>query len=162
MVTRVKPSRLGSGLTAQISRSVGETSRCAAGLARRLQGGDTVLVSGPVGSGKTVFIKALARVLGVRPVVRSPSFVVLASYPVRRGDRIRTLVHIDCYRLKRRTELETIGVRDYLNSGCSLVAVEWPDQFPWAWPGRRLVRVSLKPTSKTTRRIVIKVPAGRA
>lgn len=161
MVTGVKKSPARSEPAVRVSRSVGETARIASGLARRLRGGDAVLVSGPVGAGKTVFIRALARALGVGRPVRSPSFMVLAVYPVRR-DRIRLFVHIDCYRLRRRAELAAIGLYEYLGSSQAVVAVEWPEKCRGAWVGRRAVQVMIRPISKTSRRLLVRFYADRS
>ena len=83
---------------------------------------------GPLGSGKTVFVKGLAEGLGVEPrAVSSPTFVIAQQYAVPRGPD--ALYHVDLYRLERAEELESIGFYDMLAPG-GVIAVEWADRFP--------------------------------
>ncbi len=154
MIPRVKKNRR----DAWLSRSVAETRRIASGLAGRLRGGELILVNGPVGAGKTTFIAALAKSLGVNRRVRSPSFVLFSVYPARRK-RIEVFIHADCYRLKRRPELSSLGLAEYIKSDRAVVAVEWSSRFPSAWSGQRLVRVSLASVTKTARRVVVRFEA---
>ncbi len=90
---------------------------------------------GPLGAGKTLFVKGLAEGLGLDPsVVASPTFVIANEYPLPDG---RRLVHVDCYRLERIEELENAGWLDWLAPG-SVVAVEWPDRIPGVLPADHL------------------------
>jgi tRNA threonylcarbamoyladenosine biosynthesis protein TsaE len=97
--------------------------------------GAVVLLSGPLGAGKTRFVKGLASGLGVpADRVQSPTFVVAQELPLPRGG---ALVHVDCYRIASEAELESAGLLDWLAPG-ALVVVEWPDRVPGAWPRDRL------------------------
>jgi tRNA threonylcarbamoyladenosine biosynthesis protein TsaE len=87
--------------------------------------GVTVLLSGDLGAGKTVFVQGVGDALG-RVRVRSPSFTLINEYPT---DRF-TLVHADFYRLEREGADE-LGLEDYLNEECVLF-VEWPER--WRTP----------------------------
>ena len=79
-----------------VTRSEGETEELAAELGKRLRGGEVLLLVGELGTGKTVFVRGLARGAGVDPAeVSSPTFVLLTSYPGR-----LTLHHADLYRLR--------------------------------------------------------------
>jgi len=90
---------------------------------------------GPLGAGKTAFVKGLAQGLGLDPArVASPSFVIASEYPTPRGLR---LAHLDCLRVGSEEELENAGFLDLLVSGVVL-AVEWSDRFPEALPEDRL------------------------
>jgi tRNA threonylcarbamoyladenosine biosynthesis protein TsaE len=90
---------------------------------------------GPLGAGKTAFVKGLAQGLGVDPArVASPSFVIASEYATPRGLR---LAHVDCLRVESQDELETTGFLDLLVPGVVL-AVEWSDRFPQALPEDRL------------------------
>lgn len=85
---------------------------------------------GPLAAGKTVFVKGLARGLGVDPrLVSSPTFVIAQQYRLMEGPD--TLHHLDLYRLESEGELETVGLYDMLAPG-SVLAVEWADRFPGA------------------------------
>lgn len=100
---------------AELGRSIG-----ARGLA--------IALVGPLGAGKTVFVKGLATGLGVDPrVISSPTFVIAQQYALSSGPE--RLHHVDLYRLESSVELETIGFYDMLTEG-QVVAVEWADRFP--------------------------------
>jgi tRNA threonylcarbamoyladenosine biosynthesis protein TsaE len=106
-----------------ITYSPEETAALAGSLAAGLSGGEVIGLSGDLGSGKTCFTQGLAVGLGVKGRVRSPSFIVMASY---RG-RLR-LHHADFYRLGRAEELEELGLEDCVDSG-SVLVVEWAEKF---------------------------------
>jgi tRNA threonylcarbamoyladenosine biosynthesis protein TsaE len=87
---------------------------------------------GPLGSGKTVFVKGLAEGLGVDPrIVSSPTFVIAQQYAIPAGlpTGPETLHHLDFYRLASEAELESIGFLDWLRPG-QVLAIEWLDRFP--------------------------------
>jgi tRNA threonylcarbamoyladenosine biosynthesis protein TsaE len=100
---------------AQLGRSIGA-------------GGLTLALVGPLGAGKTVFVKGLAEGLGIDPrAVSSPTFVIAQQYPIPIGPE--ALHHVDLYRLESAVELESIGFDDMLAGG-QVLAVEWADRFP--------------------------------
>jgi len=93
-------------------------------------GGLTLALVGPLGAGKTVFVKGLAEGLGIDSrVVSSPTFVIAQQYPIPTGPE--TLHHVDLYRLESAAELDSIGFDDMLAGG-QVLAVEWADRFPEA------------------------------
>ena len=107
------------------------TRRATIQLAQRLepwlQPGDLLLLAGELGTGKTFFVRALARALGVPSNVRvtSPSFALVHEYPAR-----IPLVHADLYRLRSIDEVRTLGLRELREH--ALVVVEWGE--PYAEP----------------------------
>jgi tRNA threonylcarbamoyladenosine biosynthesis protein TsaE len=108
-------------------------------------------LEGPLGAGKTVFVKGLAQGLGIDPrTVASPTFVIASEYVAAGGMR---LAHVDLYRLESAAELEGAGFLDLLGPG-AVVVVEWADRFPEALPlgrlGLRLERPSggVSPTQR--------------
>lgn len=84
---------------------------------------------GPLGAGKTTFIKQLCRQKGVTSPVTSPTFSIINQYDYPGG----TLFHIDLYRLKDEDEALRAGVEDCLYSG-SICLVEWPERAPGLFP----------------------------
>jgi tRNA threonylcarbamoyladenosine biosynthesis protein TsaE len=112
------------------------TERLGAALARSFDtAGAIVLLSGPLGAGKTRFVKGVAAGLGIDPEhVQSPTFTVAQELPLAGG---RALVHVDCYRIASETELESAGLLDWLAPG-ALVVAEWAERVPHAWPEDRL------------------------
>lgn len=120
------------------SRSAEESRNAAAALGEAIETTDptealVVALIGPLGAGKTEWVKGLAEGLGVDArVVASPTFVIASEYPGGRG-----LAHVDLYRLDSEEALEATGFRDLLRPG-AVVAVEWADRFPSLLPADRL------------------------
>lgn len=105
--------------------------------------GATVLaLTGDLGAGKTAFVKALARELGIVEHVTSPTFVIMKTYDLsvegnkatRQQFGFKSLAHIDAYRLESAHELEVLGWNELLADSEALVAVEWPEKVPGAIP----------------------------
>ncbi|WP_156757880.1 tRNA (adenosine(37)-N6)-threonylcarbamoyltransferase complex ATPase subunit type 1 TsaE [Actinokineospora pegani] len=87
-----------------------------------LRAGDLVLLSGPLGAGKTALTRGIAAGLGVRGRVSSPTFVIARQHPA--GERGVPLVHVDAYRLGGDlAELDDLDLDSELET--SAVVVEW-------------------------------------
>lgn len=107
-------------------------------LAARLRGGEWLLVSGPLGAGKTTFVRGLARGLGYDGTVRSPTFTLVAVYSTR-----PVLVHADLYRLNEGAGADDLGLDDLAAEVDAVVVVEWADRFPDVGAGRDAVAVDI-------------------
>ena len=93
--------------------------------------GMVIRLSGPLGAGKTVFVKGLAQGLGLDPrIVSSPTFTLVNEYDLGRA---RRLAHADLYRVESEIALEEVGFFDLMEVGTILVA-EWGDRYPHAFP----------------------------
>lgn len=88
-------------------------------LAREVREGDLLVLTGPLGAGKTTFTRGLGEGLGVRGAVTSPTFVLARTHPSRVDGP--ALVHVDAYRLTSAVELDDLDI-DYAHS---VVVVEW-------------------------------------
>ena len=131
------------------TRSQEDTERLAAALAATLRAGDVLLLSGPLGAGKTAFVRGLAGGLGIDPgEVSSPTFTLVHEY---RGGRLR-LFHADLYRLgtagAEDLGLDELGVRD------GVLAIEWPDRLGHAFRGAMEVTIAI--VDETSRRISVR------
>jgi tRNA threonylcarbamoyladenosine biosynthesis protein TsaE len=100
------------------SASSAETERLGADLAKSLNPGDLVLVSGELGSGKTTFVRGACRALGVSGPVTSPTFTIGHLYD---GDCVE-IAHLDLYRL---SEIDPAILEDYVTPD-RITFVEWP------------------------------------
>jgi tRNA threonylcarbamoyladenosine biosynthesis protein TsaE len=108
-----------------LSRSEGETMEIAETFAAALEDGDWILLTGPLGAGKTAFVRGLAAGLGVDPRrVHSPTFTLVSEYPGRRA-----LAHVDLYRVGEARELSELGLDDLIERRV-VVAVEWGERLP--------------------------------
>ncbi|MDY0090061.1 MAG: tRNA (adenosine(37)-N6)-threonylcarbamoyltransferase complex ATPase subunit type 1 TsaE [Flavobacteriaceae bacterium] len=83
-----------------------------------------ILFNGEMGAGKTTFIKALAKEIGVSDVISSPTFSLINEYETTNGEPV---YHFDFYRLKNESEALDFGVEDYLYSG-NYCFLEWPEK----------------------------------
>jgi len=122
-----------------ISHSVAETTKQAHRLARRLHGGDVIGLVGHLGAGKTTFVQGLARALGIKKHITSPTFVLLHAYTLpKQFNSITTFVHVDCYRLHAHQQLIDIGIREYLDDPHTLTVIEWAEKVKSLLPARTL------------------------
>lgn len=98
-------------------------------LGARLNPGDIVTLSGPLGAGKTTLTQGLARALGIREDVTSPTFVLMNEYP-----GTPPLLHLDAYRMENLgwDELRDAGLEEFLGRTDAVRIVEWPSMIaPW-------------------------------
>ncbi|MBP5498552.1 MAG: tRNA (adenosine(37)-N6)-threonylcarbamoyltransferase complex ATPase subunit type 1 TsaE [Muribaculaceae bacterium] len=110
---------------------------------------------GEMGAGKTTFINALCRVLGVETdITNSPSFAIINEY---RSDTTAELIyHFDCYRLEDEREAEDIGAEDYFDCG-ALCFIEWPERIEVLLPDDT-VRVDLTVNDDESRSLKMTLP----
>lgn len=125
-----------------VTRSPEETERAGEELAGRLRAGDLLLLEGPLGAGKTTFVRGLARGLGSTADVMSPTFQLVRVYLGR-----LQLAHVDLFRLDAGAGLDDLALDELLDQG--VVVVEWGDRLPAA-PGRR---ITLEAVDESTRRL---------
>ena len=137
-----------------VSHSAEETERFAEALAHDLRAGDVLAFTGSLGMGKTAFTRGLARGLGCRGRVTSPTFTIVNEYEGK-----TPLFHFDMYRLGSSDELFDIGWDDYLARG-GVCAVEWSERVSDALPGDTIfVDIARGEEGENTR--VITVTGGR-
>jgi tRNA threonylcarbamoyladenosine biosynthesis protein TsaE len=113
-----------------VSPSPEQTTALGAALGAVLRAGDVVLLTGDLGAGKTQFAKGIARALGVREAVTSPTFNLVLEYGTTGGGLLR---HFDLYRLEDEEELADIDYFGLVESDAVSV-VEWGDKFLGALP----------------------------
>lgn len=118
-----------------ISTSVEQTQRFGSRLGALLQAGDVICLEGELGTGKTAFVRGLARGLGVEGPITSPTFTLLNEYRGR-GQRL-PLFHVDVYRLDNPLEVESLGLDEYLFDD-GVCAIEWADRIRTLLPEERL------------------------
>lgn len=106
---------------------------------------------GPMGVGKTTFIKAICEELGVEDVINSPTFAIINEY---RSDTTGELIyHFDFYRINKLGEAEDIGTEDYFYSG-ALCFIEWPEKIEDLLPGD-VVNVTLSENTDGSRTVTM-------
>ena len=119
-----------------------------------------LLLQGDLGSGKTTFTQALARELGVKNQLTSPTFVLMKSYEIsptateRFHLSVKNLVHIDAYRLTSGADLRNLGWDDLVNDPNNLIIVEWPELVADLWDGSEF-KINFKFVDDQTREITL-------
>lgn len=103
--------------------SVEDTAQLAFLFSQILEIGDILLFTGEIGTGKTTFIQALAKNLGIKELVTSPTFVI---HMIRDSGRI-PISHVDLYRLNNDIEVESIGFEEYYDT--AVTVIEWADRY---------------------------------
>lgn len=115
------------------SKSEEDTQRLAALLAELLAGGEVIFLRGPIGAGKTTFVKGVAEALGMPASPVSASFSLLKEY--RNG--ALTMYHIDLFRLKS-ADMGNLGFEEMLENEKAIIFAEWPDPIAGLLPKDRL------------------------
>ena len=128
------------------ARSVQETAAIAVELLPLMLQSGVVSLEGPLGAGKTHFVKATALAMGITEDVTSPTFTLLQSY----GSGENRLHHSDWYRLESEDEVLALGLEDYYHDG--LVFIEWGNKFASILPPRTL-RIRIEPRLEGTKEV---------
>ncbi len=108
-----------------IIKNLKETKMLAKKFAKLLIGGETVLLNGDLGAGKTTFIKYVLQELGVKENITSPTFTIMHEYKTKKFD----IYHFDMYRLSNSKEAIAFGIEEYLfqDSSRKLIFIEWAE-----------------------------------
>ena len=138
-----------------ITHSPEETEKIGEALAKSLQPGTILAYRGDLGAGKTAFTRGLARGLGCKETVTSPTYTIVNEYL---GGRL-PLFHFDMYRLASSDDLWDIGWEDYLDRE-GVCAVEWSENVQDAMED--VITVTIEKLGETTRRITIEGGQGYA
>jgi tRNA threonylcarbamoyladenosine biosynthesis protein TsaE len=104
---------------------------------------------GSMGAGKTTFIQAICRELGVTDMVQSPSFAIINEYKTGSGEAV---FHFDFYRIRKKEEIFDLGYEEYLYSG-SYCFLEWPELMEELLP-EGVVKVHIRPGDSPNERLI--------
>lgn len=93
-------------------------------------------LQGELGSGKTTFIQGFLRGLGIKKKITSPTFVLVKNYELRIKNygKYKHAYHIDCYRIKKASELLKLGLKEILGNFQNIVLIEWAEKIQGALP----------------------------
>lgn len=130
----------------------GDTADLGANLAALLRPGDVIVLSGPLGAGKTLFTSGIAAGLGVEEPVTSPTFILSREYL----SGFLPLVHADIYRLSTRNEFDDLDLLTQASQG--VLVIEWGDLVEPILPPDHL-RVDFEVADAEVRNISL-VPSG--
>ena len=146
-----------------ISKKLTDTQKFASDMMAKLEneykdrtGTLLICLFGNLGAGKTAWVSACAKYLGVKEHVTSPTFVILKNYDLK--NRIfKRLIHIDAYRLERAEELTNLGWKEMIADKSNIIFLEWPERVSEILP-LTSVKIYLNHLGETQREIKIQWP----
>ncbi len=132
--------------------SAGQTKKLAGLLAREILGRrmnkKSALIfalTGDLGTGKTTFIQGFLKALGIRRKITSPTFVLIKNY--------KLAYHVDCYRIKKPSELLKLGLKEILDNPQNIVLIEWAEKIKRIL-AEKSIWIKLEHSDKINQRII--------
>ncbi len=132
-----------------VTKSTEETQRIGEKLGRRLSGGELIELTGDLGTGKTVFIKGLAKGLGISQPISSPTFTISRVYQVNG----KSFHHFDFYRIDS-GDIVAMEITEAANDPDAIVVVEWAEHIKEALPPDFLA-INLRRLGEDQREVII-------
>ncbi len=140
-----------------ITNSFEETQELARKFAKELKSGDLVALYGDLGGGKTTFTQGLAKGLGIKRRIISPTFIIVRCYELQnqkskiknqnyllrsevsnvKFKSLERFYHIDLYRIESERDLEGLGIEKVVNDPKNIVAIEWAEKLGKILPKKR-------------------------
>ena len=121
-------------------------------LKRKDKSAFVVFLDGDLGTGKTTLVKEIIFALGIKEKVKSPTFTIIEPYELND----KNIYHIDLYRINDPSELEIIGLREYLNESEAIIFIEWPEK-SFGFLKKFDLKISLKHSSEKERKCKIEL-----
>ena len=137
--------------TKRLGRILGDTLRATKTRKRAF----IIALSGDLGSGKTLFVRGLARGLGIRARVSSPTFILARRHSISQSS-FKNLWHVDCYRMKLLSELSHINFSKIANDPFNVIAIEWAEKIRKRIP-KNTLWVTIDHAGQDERAIVFKI-----
>lgn len=127
-----------------ITENAEQTMNLGEAFAKKLKNGDVVLLKGEMGAGKTVFVKGIAKALGITERITSPTYAYMNDYDGK-------LYHYDCYRLSSGEDAESLGLTDYFYAD-GICVIEWSENIADVLP-KNAISVTIEKIGENQRRI---------
>ena len=115
-----------------------------------------IALRGDLGAGKTAFMQGFAKAMGLGQFMTSPTFLLMRSFDVPGATSVRTLVHIDSWRIQA-DDLGHLGMADALRDPHNIICIEWAERVKSLLP-YDTIWVDFKHVSHTTRLITFRIP----
>jgi tRNA threonylcarbamoyladenosine biosynthesis protein TsaE len=113
-----------------LTENSAETKEVGIELSQQLKSKKGALIfgfKGDLGAGKTTFLQGLAKGLGIKYKIMSPTFVIMNRFPIKKG-KFRNFYHIDCYRVENFKEIEDLGFKEIISDSKNIVCIEWSEK----------------------------------
>jgi tRNA threonylcarbamoyladenosine biosynthesis protein TsaE len=137
------------------SKSARQTQKIAADLIKKIpknrKHAFVIALEGDLGGGKTTFAQGLARALGIKEKILSPTFNIFKIYKLRTKN-YKLFYHFDCYRIEKAKEILYLGFKEIIKDPQNIVAIEWADRIKKIIP-QNAVWLNFSFVDKTTREI---------
>lgn len=119
-------------------------------ISSKLKGGEIFVLVGPLGGGKTTFVKAIGQGLKIRNNITSPTFVLLQAFEARLKNKKQILLyHLDLYRTKNFKEVTALGLTEFWGKPNTVTFIEWGDKIKRHLPKKtKVIEFSGKLISK--------------
>ena len=134
----------------KICSSLQETEQLAFEFERTLKGGEVITLTGDLGAGKTTFTKGLAKAMGIKESVTSPTFTLMNQYA---GSRLK-LYHFDMYRIDDIDEILETGLFEFFGNKDAVCVIEWAENISALLP-KNLIKIKIQKLGETERKFEI-------
>lgn len=134
-----------------VTQNSKETQNLGRDFEKSLRVGDIVCLYGDLGSGKTTFVQGLAKGLGVKQRIISPTFIIVRCYELQTqnskpksqnyNSKLKSLerfYHIDLYRIESEKDLEGLGIEEIINDKNNIIVIEWAEKMENLLPKKRI------------------------
>ena len=129
-----------------ITSSKEETQWFGKDLVSKLKDRNIIALYGDLGSGKTTFVQGLAKGLGIKKRIISPTFVLVRQYKIKnQKSKIKTTAqnskffyHVDLYRVNNKKEIDGLGIKEIIDNKNNFVAIEWAEKISNLLPKNRI------------------------
>ncbi len=128
-----------------ITKTAQETRNLGKKLAKEIKNGGVVCLYGDLGAGKTTFVQGVAKGLGIKQRITSPTFIIMRSYG--------RLWHLDLYRLNSLEEIKALGIEEIWQNKNNILVIEWPEKIEPILPENKLT-IHLKTLANNTHEII--------
>lgn len=144
-----------------ITNNFRETQKLAENFIKKLKKGDVITLYGNLGSGKTTFVQGLARGLGIKKRIISPTFIIVREYNLKSqiserkiiSKNLKSFYHIDLYRIESQNDIKNLGIEEIIN-GKDIIVIEWAEKMKNLLPKKRW-DVKFEDVGESRRKITI-------
>jgi len=112
-----------------------------------------IALAGDLGAGKTTFVQGFLRGLGIKKKITSPTFILIKNYSITQLSNYQNVYHLDCYRIKKASELSKIGLKEILECPQNIILIEWAEKIKRILP-KNTIWIKFKHGKKSNYRII--------